>query len=237
MKKSIITFAILTLLVTVSNAEIVLDQQFTPEWDTFTQFNEKVVAQTFTVGMTGWLTELEVLVSQLDPVGNLIVEIQKGVSQGPVITPTSILTSISLPLASLPSSSSGGTGPDFVSISLPIPSLSVSQGDELAIVLYKDRGGQSGQYGVVWFGCGSGTQPDYPSGMGLQFRPEGWVFDWDGNSYYLPDRWEGNPQLSDYGFRTYIEPVPEPTTALLLGLGGLVLRKNKRQHRCSDVHP
>jgi hypothetical protein len=226
LSKILIISAVLLLTVFRSDSKAVLDQQLVPPaMNTFTQFNESLVAQTFTVGITGRLTEIEVFVSQLNPVGNLIVEIQAGVAYGNVVTPPSVLTSLSIPVASLPSSSPGGTGPAFVSFSLPGLGVSVSQGEELAIVLHKDSGGTTGQYGIVWFGSQSGSQPEYLNGMGLQFRPAGWFTDYDGNTFYLPDRWDTT--LADYGFRTYVKPIPEPATLLLLGLGAVFLKKLK----------
>jgi hypothetical protein len=221
----VLATAILSVLFLQANSLAILDQQHEPALSIFTVFNDRPVAQTFTVGITGILTGLEIYVSQSNPSGNLIVEIQQGLVEGPVVALPTVLTSFSVPVASWPSSNPGGTGPAFIWIDLPGNGVNVTQGDELAIVLHSNDFA-----GMLWQASSPDSQPQYLGGKGMQFHPEEWVGTLlNEGSNYLPDRWETNFDLADYGFRTYVEPVPEPATILLFGIG-MIFTGKKLSH-------
>jgi hypothetical protein len=204
-----------------------VDQEYAPATLTvFTQFNAARMAQAFTAGRSGLLTGVDVNISQLDPQGNLIVEIHDTLMEGPITYPMSILGSVSIPLSDVPSSSPGGTGPAFVAIDLSHLYLYVSAGHQYALALHRDHGDlHGGQFGVAWFGGRADEHGDYPGGTAFAFGPAGDFFDHNGNTFYLPDRWGAAPQV-DFAFRTYV--VPEPSSLVVgawsIGIAGLRLR-------------
>ena len=195
----------------------ILDQEYAPSDPGLNQRVGHRRAQVFTAGATGLITSVEALISQTRPVGQLTVEIQTGVTEGPITSPMTILGSTSLPISSLPSASAGGTGPQFVSIDMASLNVSLTAGNQYALVLHTDQPPVGGVDHVQWLGGLVGEQPDYARGRALNFFPAGEYFDINGNSFFLPDRWSPNPQLNDYAFRTYA--VPEPSTLALASLG------------------
>lgn len=210
----------------------ILDQESGPAGH-FNQFNELPFAQTFVVGLPGQLESVEVYVSQLNPVGNLLVSIY-AIANGEPPFPGSEppLATASIPVSALPSSSAGGTGPEFVWIDLDVP-LPVLPGEELVLVLQKDSGGQNGAAGIVWFG-NSGS---YPLGEAWRFDPGGPVFCTDPPCIppIEPPSWQLLGGTGDFAFRTY---VPEPSAALLLAggcaaLSGLAARRAPRNSRAT----
>lgn len=176
--------------------------------------------QVFVVGITGSLTGIEVLVARrLTAQADLLVDVRT-VAAGHVPQQDSgVLGSATVPKASV------GTGYDWVSV--PIGPVPVEAGDELAIVL----------------------QANYVSSV-EQYR---WLGSYDttyaGTSHYRPGHtdgsWNGTGAATltgDVGFRTYVEPVPEPATVALLAIGGvaaaLVVRAGRtRRHAPRDGAP
>ncbi len=209
-----------------------LDQESGPAGQ-FNQFNEIPRAQTFVVGLPGQLESVEVYVSQLNPVGNLLVSIYAVANGEPPFPASELpLATASIPVSALPSSSQGGTGPEFVWIDLHVP-LPVLPGEELVLMLQKDSGGQGGAAGIAWFG----NAGSYPLG-------EAWRFDLGGPVICAdppcippsePPSWKLLGGTGDFAFRTY---VPEPSAALLLASGcatlaGLAASRAPRNSRAT----
>jgi hypothetical protein len=215
-------FLILLLQTNPVQSATVTDQDFLFGFNHSNQFNERSFAQTFTVGVSGQLQQIDLILSQLNPVGNLIIEIQSTINGMPAADAPITLATTLIPLSTLPSSSAGGSGPGVVGIDWSFANLLVEAGDELAIVLRKDSGGDSPIFGASWFGNRS-TEDLYTDGAGWQLRktgteceglvtpasgpiPEGTdcQFVWDSASTH------------DYAFRTYVSAVPLPATVWLL---------------------
>jgi len=200
--------------VATASAQPLLDQESLFE-SGFTQFNERPTAQTFTVALSGELESVEVFASQLAPTGNLLLAIYALDGDFPPLAPEAVpLATGSIPVADLPSSSSGGTGPAFVWIDLAEP-MPVVAGDRFALVLQKDSGGTSGAGGIVWFG----NPGSYAGGQASRFDPGGVVICAGGppcDPPFEPPSWKLFGGLGDFGFRTY---VPEPSLGLMLATG------------------
>jgi len=205
-------------LLAAPTAEAVLDQE-SPFDIGFTQFNERPVAQLFVVGLSGQLESVELFASQLDPTGNLLVSIYEVVDGVlPLPGTAAPLATGSLPLAQMPSSAAGGTGPAFVRVDLDV-ALPVDAGETLALVVQRDMGGQSGAGGLAWFGNGG----LYAEGVAVRFDPGGLVFCTFPSvcePHVEPPSWLAFGSLGDFAFRTY---VPEPAVGAALAAGSLVL--------------
>jgi hypothetical protein len=164
-------------------------------------------AQTFTVGITGALTRVNVFLEiegSLPPPGTWFLDVRPTVNGVPIETDSLALASVTLP-------TSNSVQP--VSFDLRPSGVSVMEGEVLAIVLGSDVGGGNGQF--FWEG-----------GIGNQY-PLGEVFDRN-----LPNPVWSIPEIiaqagGDLSFQTFVEPgvaaIPEPSTQLLVGLGALCL--------------
>lgn len=234
---STVLAAILAICVSQARSANV-DQEYSPgTLSVFTQFSTARMAQAFTAGRSGLLTGVDVHISKLDPRGNLIIEIHDALMEGPITYPMMILGIASIPLSDVPSSSPGGTGPAFVAIDLSHLNVQVSAGHQYALALHRDQGDlYGGQFGIAWFGGNADEHGDYPGGAAFAFGPAGEFFDHNGNTFFLPDRWDAAPQI-DFAFRTYV--VPEPSSLVMgawcIGIVRLTLRTRGRRltSRCS----
>jgi len=188
----------------------VLDQAHEPALAGGVQFNESPRAQTLVAGVSGQLTRVELEISQLDPAGNLTVSIY-ALPDGIDGATSVLLASESIPVANLPSSSPGGTGPDWVRFEFDPPA-SIAAGDELAIIARRDMGGSGGTGGIFW----RHALDAYPAG-------DEWRYDAGGVAVCIPEEicppfieaeWvkpEGyNPATGEFepydlAFRTWVE--------------------------------
>ena len=176
------------------------------------------VRQTITVGTTGTLTGFDVLyVSRWENVGEkpLVVELYDpndpdGNEPDRIafftVQPTDIAPSgLNEPLTNL-------------SFELNDPNWHVDAGETLYLSLGSDSpvdgGGPGGRgAGYLWVFDGSMSSLLYPGGRAEDTSPGG--------------SWQpigSDPWSFDFGFRTYVEPIPEPTSIALLGLAILAIR-------------
>ncbi len=192
----------------------ILDQSFAPASTNFwAVFGELSRAQTFTVGLAGRLSSVEVLLDTAEGLGSYDREFQ--------IIPTNAGVPIygTAPLASFVISLPANTGDSvlgFYGADLTAFNLMVNPGDILAIV---DVGGVAPDAGHWWVGRFYDL-PTYDAGAFYTTRFVGGI---PNTTYGLLD---GAQTRYDAGFRTWIDhpsqdppAVPEPATFVLFGVG------------------
>jgi hypothetical protein len=219
-RSSILALISLALLAPVSSqADPILDQEydpgaisaaagiFGPTPPNFSGIYQDV-AQTFTVGLTGQLTSVEFLLSSIGtPPGDLILDIRGTTGGVPNENDASVLGSSVLTATVL------GSPAAFVSFDLTASNIQVTTGQVLAIVLRSRDSTLGDDYRAN--GDEGGT---YAGGAGY-LRSQGTGV-WDA--------WETGVGPIDFGFKTYTL-IPEPGTALLLGLGMLAVAGLRRR--------
>jgi hypothetical protein len=220
--KSSVVLTLLLCGVHHAGAVPVLDQSFQPQnplllLGTASEGNS---AQTFTVGITGILSQVDVLVEQNGPFPELRLDVRPTVQGLPMEDDNAALASVTVPLAAIPFPRA------FLSFDVSSFGIHVSEGELLAIVLT----GNARWYGVA---PGIGTpivvealaplaDDPYPRGAAYFRGPPG------APTFGLPG---GGSLVADLGFRTFVDVVPEPTTLMLFGIGvlGLMLGRVVRQ--------
>jgi hypothetical protein len=162
-------------------------------------------AQTFTVGLTGFLTQVDIKIHRLETLSQDALFDIRTTSGGIPTEPNfgaNILFNAVIPQADVPEVPLFQDVP-WTSVFLGAGSFPVTAGNMLAISLRSD-GDQ-----VYWL-AGSHPNP-YPSGI-----------------RYTRDRdivsaWIASPDNDDVFFRTWVDPVPVPPSVVLLGSGLLGL--------------
>ena len=181
----------------ISFAVPILDQPFDPGLEPTLSSGidfDIPKAQTFTVGIAGTLTKIDIDIARqgAEP---LLFDLRATRGAGvPIESDTMTLAALTIPTASIPITRG------FFSIDISTFSIDVMRGDVLAIVLRDPTPGTD----YVWFG---GIGDPYILG-----------------AHYFRNLSAGFPtwtlvDSSDVGFKTFIEPIPEPSPLLLLGLG------------------
>jgi hypothetical protein len=182
-----------------------IDQQYVPA--TTNQFANVGVgnvvdwAQTFTVGITGTLTGFDVWVDRQPEVSQpLLFDIRTTLAGAPSDPDTgpNVLASGSLPASMfLADEGSPGSPPSILlHVELSSRSFSVVAGQVLAIALRSDDPGAVTSLTYNWHGNEPGA---YTRGSAYLRVAGGW-----------------EPQVTDQVFRAYVNPIPEPSAALLL---------------------
>ena len=205
-----------------ARADSILDQQYDPSSTPTNAFigggtsgNFLDWAQTFEVGETGTLTDVEVKVLRKNSsvTQALLLDIRTTSSGAPSESDSAsnILFSTSISAGDI------GTSYSFLSIDLGIGSFSVSDGDLLAIVLRSDDT-NSGAY--QWAGTSTGGYAD-----GAAF-------------VRMSGSFGASTGMADNAFKTSVQTTPEPSTLALIGLGiaaaALRYRKTRRKQDSQD---
>jgi hypothetical protein len=182
---------------------------------------DQTLGQTFTVGITGVLTQVEVLFDRFaieefgfgSATDDLLISIWSTADGLPV---TSLTSPVAFLASSAPTRTSAGSSDDpstYAWLSAAV-SLPVKTGQVLAIVASSATPGTS-PFG--WFSY-SHDPSAYASGNGVLVLDGAW----------------GDAPSDDFAFRTFVEPqtsslpVPEPGSILLLALGiGSVFSRRK----------
>ncbi|MEM9481686.1 MAG: PEP-CTERM sorting domain-containing protein [Verrucomicrobiota bacterium] len=164
------------------------------------------VVQTFTVGIGGLLTSVEVQVQQGDvpdvPTDDLVMTIRPTTAGVPDFSQS--FGSVSLPATTIPPFDNFTSGP-FTSFDVSGLNIMVSPGQVLAIDL------------------------SYPTGTGSYFIYDAEVPIYAGGSTFVLGVADGffADTGRDSGFRTTVL-IPEPSSLLMLGFGALVLFRRRR---------
>jgi len=185
-----LTIALLwTVAIRTTRADEVLDQSFVPRLENLSAGANQNAdeAQTFTVGIAGTLTRIEVFVYRVGDPGEaiLLLDVRPTVNSVPVEDDSQILASADIPVSVLPEL------PAFTSLDISAAGLSVAEGDVLAIVLRSNLPPTSIVY---WRGDAPGNEDPYPDGEWFtRNRPIGsWT-----SGVFGP---------ADLGFQTFVDP-------------------------------
>jgi len=144
-------------------------------------------AQTFTVGITGQLTDVQVLINGFSQTADLVVDVRPTVNGVPVSDDSAILGEVAIPASEIP-----GFPFTFVNFDFYSRNIHVTSGDELAVVMRIDKSSQGGDYG--WRGD---TGDKYSSGVAYT---RGSTYDW-----FAPT---SDSLTVDYGFKTFVRADP-----------------------------
>jgi hypothetical protein len=208
---SSVCFMITLLATRVDAGTLVLDQSFVPPHSgqliSVGTTTNGSLAQTFTVGVAGTLERFDAYVAGT-PIGTSVQwDILPTVDGIPVMSDSAALAS-----GSFLSSAAPQNGFSLFPISLGSSSISVSPGEVLAIV-FRTAPGFNG-VSLSW----EGQSPNpYAGGYGFVGVPVGipGLSDTAWSTSYLNGY--------DLGFQTWVEPVPEPSTALLILVGACLV--------------
>lgn len=207
MKRFQIFFIILSLSTfNIARSDIVLDQQhtFTSAVSNSTNGDVSQVGQTFTVGVTGTLDHIDVLMFRLggifDPTGDPVMRVFN--------TSGGIPTGGPLAIVSIPESNVPFNGALMVSFDISSAAIGVNPGDILAFSITAASG--VGPYFLLSDGAAGYTGGAAITRIGV-------------------NPWQAYSPAQDHGFRTFVNTVPEPSAITLSYLMGLMLTLGRRR--------
>ena len=163
----------------------------------------QTVAQTFTVGISGALTQVDLgIYRDVGAIGDVTLSLLP-VSAFPSFDLNASLFSTTIAITSIPLLTTSLT-----TVDVSAASLGVQAGDQLAIVLSRSVG--PGVPSVVW-------------------QDSHFLFPYEGGETFVahPPSPVWLPVSGDHRFRTWVDPtaVPEPSTFLLLAMGLLCIHR------------
>jgi hypothetical protein len=160
----------------------VLDQSLAGSYLSWGLGGDAPLAQTFTVGITGVLTRIDVELRRDAGVHDVLLDVRPTTGGIPVESDAAALVSVVIPSASIP------TDFAFMSADVSSASIQVSVGDVLAIVLRAPADG--GPLSYTWRGTGQNFE--YPAGT---------------NFFRVAPSLNWSPLFGDLGFRTFVAPL------------------------------
>ena len=177
-------------------------------------------AQTFTAGMTGQFSRLDVQALRRSHTASpLMLEVRRTTAAGaPGESEADLLAQVAVPATRVPMwPDDPPPEPDWLTVDLTLFNLHVNEGDVLAIVLGSDEPPSLYERGYYWQSWWTGTD-GYSRGDAYYRHTAG------DNVFY---RWAG-PNVTDSGFRTFVG-VPEPAGLMtaLLAAGTILLRPRR----------
>jgi hypothetical protein len=215
--KGLSTILMLLLAMLMTHGVIaasILDQSFIPspsaayQGNIIRSFGGSYVdqAQTFTVGVDGTLTNVEVLIEGFNQTADLLVDIRPTVGGIPILDDQAILGEVAIPGTTIP-----GFPHTFINVDFSSQNIQVTSGSVLALVLKIDRSSVlGGDYS--WRGE---TGDLYTSGVAYTRADFGSGYEW-----LAPT---SGGLTVDYGFKTFVNPIPIPSALWLFGSGLLGL--------------
>jgi hypothetical protein len=162
--------------------------------------------QVFKVGITGLLSEVDLQINRLDdePLLPLVVEIHPLAPTNPTV-----LGSFSLDPTNVPLYPGNDSELSFFAVDVTGAGLKVSAGTVLALVVKSET--NNGVY--LW--------------QSTPFQTAGYP---NGNAWYgVNGVWTQASANDDFGFKTYVTPVPEPAMGGLFAVGGVGLLIRRRR--------
>lgn len=209
-----LTLAAILTLPTAARAVAVIDQQydFTSSIANTTNGNLGEVGQTFTVGLAGTLERVDVRMFRLggifDPTGDPILSVYNTAGGLPTGAP---LATATVPEASVPLNPVNNAA-DFVAFDISGAGLQVSPGQVLAFAIRT-----TSEVGPYWLLTDQGQPIEYAGGAAV--------------SRFPPGAWSSLSPAQDHAFRTWVTPIPEPQSVILLGFGAVAMLVARRRIR------